>query len=98
LITAVRNRDAAFVQSASNQAAQDDPLSIVMIHSERIKRISDSLCGRKLPSDLVGDPPVINCKFTVRYWSRDAYHVARMVQRNDGWEIADALAVTRERH
>ncbi len=97
LIAAIRARDEAFVQSASNQAAQDYPTSIVMIHSERIKRIADALCGGKLPSDLAGDPPVINCKFTVRYWSQDDYHIARMVLRSDGWEIADALVVTRER-
>ena len=97
LIAAVRSRDATVVQSVSDQAARDDPTSIVMVHSERIKRVSDVLCGGKLPSELTGDPAVINCKFTVRYWSRDAYHVARMVWRNDRWEIADALAVTRER-
>ena len=97
LLEAVRNRDGAVVQAMSNQAAQDDPNSVALIHSERIKRISDIVCGDQLPSDLPGNPVVINCKFTVRYWSRNAYTVARMVLRNSEWEIDEAFAVTRER-
>ncbi len=97
ILAAVRARDADVVQAIANQAAQDDPDSVVLTHSERIKRISGVLCGDKLPSDLPGDPPVINCKFTVRYWSRNAETVARMVRRGDEWEIDAALAVTRAR-
>ncbi len=97
ILAAVRSRDANVVQAIANQAARDDPNSVFLTHSERIKRISNVLCGDKLPSDLAGDPPVINCRFTVRYWSRNAETVARMVRRRDGWEIDNALAVTRAR-
>ena len=97
LLAAVRNRDGAVVQAASNQAAQDDPTSVVMIHSERIKRISDVLCSDALPNDLSGNPTTINCAFVVRYWSRDAHTVARLVRRSDAWEIENALMVTRDR-
>lgn len=97
LLAAVRSRDGAVVQAASNQAAQDDPNSVVLIHSERIKRVTDVLCSGSLPNDLPGSPATINCAFVVRYWSRDAHTVARMTRRNDRWEIEDALAVTRDR-
>ena len=97
LLAAVRNRDSAVVQAASNQAAQDDPSSIVLIHSERIKRVSNVFCSDVLPNDLPGSPTTINCAFVVRYWSRDAHTVARMVRRTDAWEIVDALMVTRDR-
>lgn len=68
-----------------------------MVHSQRIKRISDILCGDRLPTDLPGNPPVIHCKFTVRYWSMDSFEVARMVLRNGEWEIDDALSVERRK-
>jgi hypothetical protein len=97
IINAVRSRDAAVVQAVSNQAAEDDPNSVVLVHMDRIKGVSDVICGDRLPSDLTGNPPVMNCRFTVRYWRRNAFHVARMVQRNAQWEIGDALFVTRDR-
>jgi hypothetical protein len=97
ILAAVRHRDAAVVQAVSNQAAQDDPSSVVLVHSEGIKRISDVLCSDNLPNDLPGNPVTINCAFVVRYWSRDAHTMARMVRRGDVWEIDDALSVTRDR-
>ena len=97
LLSAVRAHDLAVVQAASDQAAKDDPDSIFMIHTQRIKRISDVLCGDKLPSNGASGQPVINCKFTVKYWSKDAFQVAKLVQRDGGWDIDEALVVTRDR-
>jgi hypothetical protein len=97
ILTAVRNRDNDMVFALSNQAARDDPNSITLIHTLRIKRISDVVCGDALPSDLPGDPPTVNCKFTVRYSSKDAFTVAKMVQKEGQWKIADSLMVTRQR-
>ena len=97
LLSAVRNRDGAIIQEVANQAETEDPGSIVLIHGERIRRISDVLCGDEMPSDRPGEPRSVICKFTVRYWSNDAYTVARMVQQAGGWEIDDALSVSRKR-
>lgn len=97
LITAVRGRDNAVVQTVSDQAYQDDPSSVYLVHSERIRRISDVTCGDKLPNEQDTKLTTINCKFTVRYWSRNAYQVARLIFRDGSWEIADALVVTRDR-
>jgi hypothetical protein len=93
LIAAVRSRDGAFVQAVSEQAASESPGDVVLVHSERIHRIADVLCGEELPDET----PTITCKFTVRYWSRDAYQVAKLRRKNDKWEIAEALMVMRDR-
>lgn len=95
LLAAVRSRDASVVQAASDQFSSENPGEIVMVHPQRIKRISDILCGDRLPTDLPGNPPMIHCKFTVRYWSMDSFEVARMVLRNGEWKIDDALSVAR---
>lgn len=97
ILAAVRNRNSAVVQAISNQAAQTDQSSVFLIHSERIKRISNVLCSDVLPNNLSENPATINCAFVVRYWSREAHTVARMVRRSDAWEIDDALMVTRDR-
>ncbi|MEZ5656474.1 MAG: hypothetical protein R3E04_11450 [Sphingobium sp.] len=92
ILAAVRSRDGDAVYAISDQEQRDHPGQLIFVHTERIKRIKDVICGDELP----GDVPTITCKFTVRYWSRNAYHVARM-QRIDGeWRIDDALAVTRK--
>ncbi len=96
LLIAVRARDGAIIREVSNQAQQEAPGSIVMVHGERIRGISDVLCGEEIQSD-PDEPPSVMCKFTVRYWSRNAHTVARMVKQDDGWEIDDALSVSRER-
>ena len=97
IFTAVRRRDDDIIQALSNQAAREDPDSLTLIHSQRIRRISDVLCGDRLPSELPGNPPVINCKFSVHYWTQNVFTVARMVLKEGRWEIDDSLAVTRNR-
>lgn len=97
LRSAVSAHDSAVVQAVSDQAAKADPDSIFMIHTQRIKRIADVLCGDKLPSNLTSGPPVIHCKFTVKYWSSDDFQVARLVQRDGRWDIDETLVVTRDR-
>jgi hypothetical protein len=97
LLAAVRGRDDAALQQAVDDAAQNDPGRIVMIHGERIRRISVVLCGEAMARERPDEPPAVLCRFTVRYWSRDAHSVARMVKRPDGWEIDEALSVSRER-
>ena len=93
LIDAVRRRDDAAVAAVSAQAANDDPENITLVHIERIKGISDVICGEALPGDL----PRVTCKFNIRYWSRNAYQVARLVKKDGTWEIDQALTVTRKR-
>lgn len=97
LLIAVRNRDGAIIQEVANQAEQENPESIVLVHGERIRRISDVLCGDEMPSDRPDVPRSVICKFTVRYRSSDAYTVAIIVQQTDGWEIENALSVSRKR-
>ena len=93
LVKAVRARDDAAVYSISAQAAAEDPSSITLVHTERILRVSDVICGDILPSEL----PSVTCRFTVRYYSRNAYQVARLIKQADGWIIDDSLIVTRDR-
>ena len=91
LLNAVRSRDEAFTQAVADQASADG--DIILVHTQRIRRISDVICGDKL-TDLL---QTITCSFKVRYWSNDAYQVAKLVKRTDGWEITDSLGATRER-
>ena len=93
LVKAVRARDDAAVYSISAQSASEDPTSITLVHTERILKVSDVICGDILPGDL----PTITCRFTVRYYSRNAYQVARLIKQADGWVIDDSLTVTRDR-
>lgn len=97
LLAAVRGRDGAALQQAVDDTAQNDPGSIVMIHGERIRRVSDVLCGEVIARERPDEPPAVLCKFTVRYWSRDAHSVARIVKRPEGWEIDASLSVSRDR-
>ncbi len=80
------------------KAREDDPSTITLIHSQRIRGVTGVLCGDSLPSAPLENAPVITCKFRVRYWTYDAHMVAKMVKRGTEWEIADALTVTRKRH
>jgi hypothetical protein len=91
LLNAVRSRDAAATQAAADQASAGG--DIVLVHTQRIRRISDVICG----DELTEQPQTITCSFKVRYWSNDAYQVAKLVKRANGWEITDSLGVTRER-
>lgn len=97
LITALEARDNEIVYSMSAQVQKDNPNDIMIIHTMRIKSVDDVVCGDALPSDRPGGPSPMNCKFSVRYWDRNAYTVAKLVRRPDGWQIVDALAVTRKR-
>lgn len=94
ILSAVRARDDAVVQEVTNQAVAENPDQLVFVHSERIRRISNVICGDRLP----GDEPTITCNFTIRYWSRNAYQVAKLVRAGDEWRIEDSLSVTRNRH
>jgi hypothetical protein len=94
IAAATRARDNAFVQAVSNQASADNPNEIIMVHAERIKKIEGAICGGRIANE----PTAITCKFTARYWSRNAYIVAKMVERDDHWEIVDELRVTRGRY
>jgi|EP00456_Euglypha_rotunda_P014669 hypothetical protein len=94
IVAAARARDNAFVQAVSDQASADNPGEIFLIHTQRIKNIDNVICG-----DQIGDESAtITCKFTIRYWSQNAYVVAKMVNRDNHWEIADELRVMRDRN
>jgi len=89
-------RDGALVQALAEQARRDDPENIVWVHSQRIRRISDVYCGDELSEPSKSTPAAITCKFTIRYWSTSSYTVAKMIKRNDSWEIDESLSVSRE--
>jgi hypothetical protein len=93
LISAVTGRDEANIEQLLAQAYAENPDGILSAQPERIKGISDVICGNALPGDL----PTVTCKFTVRYWSRNSYQVARLVKRDGQWQIDGALAVSRKR-
>ena len=97
LVAAIRGRDNAAVQVIMEQAARASPDDLTMVHPQRIRRVSDVFCGSLLRTDEVEDPPAINCKFKIGYWSMDTFEVARMVLRDGKWKIEDALSVTRNR-
>ncbi|MBS0505387.1 MAG: hypothetical protein JSS55_16650 [Proteobacteria bacterium] len=91
LVAAIRARDAAVAAALSDQAAAKG--EIVLTHTQRIRRISDVVCGDRLP----GEAETIMCKFTIRYWSQDAYQVAKLVKRDEDWQVTEALGVNRDR-
>eukprot|EP01035_Chromulina_nebulosa_P035752 gene35752-48073_t len=100
---AIHNHYDPLLLAAYHQQLRDNPNGAVSPddkrakRAEHIERVSDVLCGDKLPSEFPGNPTVINCRFTLRYWDRDAYTTARMIQRNGNWEIDHILAVSRMR-
>ena len=77
----------------SARAAAEDPDNFTTFHIERIRGVSDVICSDALPGEL----PTITCKYTVRYWSSNAYQVARLIKKDGIWEIDQALTVTRKR-
>ncbi|NJC34468.1 hypothetical protein GGR88_001982 [Sphingomonas jejuensis] len=91
LIAAVMSRDAESASAASDQAAAAG--EIVMVHPERVRRITDVICSDALP----GNVPMITCRMTVRYWSTEAFQVAKLRRDGNMWSIAEALAVVRDR-
>lgn len=94
LVAAVRNRDDATVTAISDQAAKEHPEYITFVHSERIKGVSDVICGEPVS----GESLAVNCKFTICYWTRNAYLVARLVKKDGKWEIEEDLDVSRKRN
>lgn len=93
LVAAIEARDNAAVFSISAQLQADDLGSIHLVHSERVLRVSEVLCGDRLDEDTAA----ITCKFTVRYPSRIVYMIARLVPQSNEWVIDDAMAVDRGR-
>jgi hypothetical protein len=93
ILAAVRARDAEIADGYTIAASQEEPNGFVHYSPQRIRRISDVICGDALP----GETPTITCKFTVRYWSTNAFQVARLVQEGKGWRIDEALSVSRKR-
>jgi hypothetical protein len=81
------------VQAISDQLAAEEPEQIHLVHAQRIRRISDVLCGEALGED----GPTIICKFTIRYASGTTFQMAKMKKTAQGWEIIDALSVSQNR-
>ncbi len=81
LVAAIRGRDNAAVQVIMEQAARASPDDLTMVHPQRIRRVSDVFCGSLLRTDEVGNPPAINCKFKIRYWSMDTFEVLHLFHR-----------------
>ncbi len=96
LLAAVRKHGAATAEALTIEHADEDQVDFTSYQAPPAQSVSGVICGERLRSELSGDPPVINCKFKVRYAGKDSHVVVRMVQR-DMWEIDKALAVTRKR-
>ena len=98
---AIHNHDDPLLWLSYNQMLRDNPSKAISPdsayakRSERIERISDVLCSDELPSELPGNPTVINCRFTLHRWDRVAFTTARMARRSGGWSIDHILVVTR---
>ncbi|RIA37706.1 hypothetical protein DFR49_3594 [Hephaestia caeni] len=92
-MAAVKAWDDDLVYALSAQASVDHPDEITMIHTMLIDGVSDVICGDALP----GDSPMVTCRFTIRYGTRNSYQVARLQKKDGGWVIDDALVVTRDR-
>lgn len=91
IISAVRAWDTAQAQATSDDAAAEG--QVVILHPRPIRRVSDVICGAPAP----GEAPTIVCRFTVHYAGHDAYQIARLVRRDEAWEVAETLVVTRNR-
>lgn len=93
LLAAVRAWQEECVEAVYEQAMRENPDSLVSVHAAPIERLSNVVCGDRLP----GEVPTITCRFTLRHSGSKSYHVARLVGQGSGWKIEEALAVTRRR-
>ena len=93
LTAAVRRRDNELAAQVGNALNAEDPDSIIMVHSERILRISHVHCDEADASD----PSSVNCAYRVSYPSSTVLEVAKLRREGQGWVIADAMAVTLSR-
>jgi hypothetical protein len=93
LVAAIREGEAATVQSVSNTISRDHPGDIVFAHVEPARRISDMVCD-DAPMDA---PRSINCKFTVHYARRIVYRIATFARQDGRWVITHELAVEQKR-
>ncbi len=91
LIAAITAYDAANAGEVSNAAAAAGEL--VLIHPQRIRSIDDVICSDRVSGEL----PTLMCSMTIRYWSMNAYQVAKLVRKGNEWRVAKALTVTRYR-
>jgi transposase len=89
MLNAVKAEDDTIVMEIIQSESQKDPDSILLIHSERIKRVSDVLCGDTLPSENI----IIICRFTVRYWSKTVYKTAKLSWTDGRWSISESLNI-----
>ncbi len=89
MLKAVKAEDDAIVMEITQFESQKDPDSILLIHSERIKKVSDILCGDPLPSDNI----VVICRFTVRYWTKTVYKTAKLSWTGGRWSISESLNI-----
>ena len=93
LVQAVREGEAASVQSVSNAISRDHPGDIVFAHAEPARRVSDMVCG----DALMDAPRSMNCKFTVHYARRIVYRIATFAWQDGRWVITNELAVEQKR-
>ena len=88
IMDAVRAYDAGELWAFSQQPENAQALVV----QQPIKGISDVLCSDSIPAKV----PTVTCRFTVHYWTYDAYHVARLIL-DDRWKIDVTLDVPRTR-
>ena len=89
LLAAVRRRDAEAIIQISQNFRGENPDKTVMVHSERIERISDAQCDEGQPAG-----PSINCTFKVKYPSSTKRVVAELSREGQEWVIIESMSVT----
>jgi hypothetical protein len=93
LLAAVSRRDNERTAQVGNALRAEDPNSIIMVHSERIVRISHVHCDKAYDND----PRSVNCAFRVSYPSSTVQEVAKLSRDDQGWVIVTAMTVTLSR-
>ena len=91
LLQAIRAENAAKTTSIAQRPSSDG--SILIVHFFDPDDVWEVICGE----GTTREPLTVTCKFTVRYPRSIAYTVARLVKRGEGWEMREAMQVTRER-
>ena len=89
LLEAATNEDAENVSALSNTLDEKFPESIHLVHSQRIKSVSHVLCGEAWSVE----PPVVICRFTVRYAGKTVYKTAKLSKADGQWLISESLSV-----
>ena len=92
LTAAVRRRDIEATMDIGHARRAEDPESIIMVHLERIVRISDVHCDEG-----TAELGFVQCTFKVKYPSSTKRVVAELSREGVEWMIRSSMSVTLRR-